>query len=63
MNSEQQRLNQPTDQQVKYLGHLLALVRERGTNLPFLPVEALSKQAVSAWIDYLKVVCGKEVRR
>jgi hypothetical protein len=60
MTNEQQRLNQPTDQQVKYLGHLLVAAREKGNNLPFLPVEALSKQRVSDWIDYLKRIVGEE---
>ncbi len=58
MTNEQQR--QATDQQVKYLGYLLARARERGKNLPYLPVGALSKQAVSDWIDYLKTVVGEE---
>jgi hypothetical protein len=48
----------PSVQQVKYLRYLLARAHERG--IPYLPVEALNRGAVSAWIDYLKVFLGEE---
>ncbi len=47
----------PSDQQLKYLRYLLVRAHELG--VPYLPVEALSRGAVSAWIDYLKGVVGE----
>lgn len=51
---KEQRLNEPTEHQRKYLALLLSRAHERG--VPYLPIETLSKAQVSAWIDYLKTV-------
>jgi hypothetical protein len=45
-----------SESQVKYLRYLLVRAHEHG--VPYLPVEALSRGAVSAWIDYLRTVTG-----
>jgi|PersoiStandDraft_1058852.scaffolds.fasta_scaffold43437_3 hypothetical protein len=46
-----------SESQVKYLRYLL--VRAHAAGVPYLPVEALSRGAVSAWIDYLRSVTGE----
>jgi hypothetical protein len=56
--NETQRQNEPTTNQQKYLGLLLSRAHARG--VPYLPIEALSKTQVSAWIDYLKTVVDVE---
>lgn len=48
----------PSAQQLKYLRYLLARAHEKG--VPYLPMEALGRSAVSAWIDYLKALVGEE---
>ncbi len=55
---KEQRLNEPTESQRKYLALLLSRAHERG--VPYLPIEALSKAQVSNWIDYLKTVVAVE---
>jgi hypothetical protein len=47
----------PSESQAKYLRYLLVRAHELG--VPYLPVEALSRGAVSAWIDYLRTVTGE----
>jgi hypothetical protein len=47
-----------TEAQLQYLQYLLA--RAQALGVPYLTAEALSRRAVSTWIDYLKSVMGEE---
>ena len=47
--------NRPSDRQLAYLRYLLAQARKADTCLPYLPVEVLHRDAVSAWIEYLDI--------
>ena len=46
----------PTDRQLAYLRYLLAQARKADECLPYLPVEHLHRDAVTAWIAYLDVL-------
>jgi hypothetical protein len=46
---------QPSDRQLSYLRYLLAQARAADTCLPYLPIEALHRDAVNAWIEYLDI--------
>jgi hypothetical protein len=55
-----QQLDRPlsaSSAQVQYLRYLLMRAHQYG--VPYLPVDALSRGAVSAWIDYLQAVTGE----
>jgi len=47
---------QPSDRQLAYLRYLLAQARRADTCLPYLPIEALHRDAVAAWIEYLDIL-------
>jgi hypothetical protein len=47
---------QPSDRQLSYLRYLLAQARKADECLPYLPIEALHRDAVSAWIEYLDIL-------
>jgi hypothetical protein len=46
--------HQPTPRQLAYLRYLLG--RSHAAGVPYLPVENLHRDAVSAWIEYLEPV-------
>jgi hypothetical protein len=47
---------QPSQRQLSYLRYLLAQARQADECLPYLPIEALHRDAVSAWIEYLDIL-------
>jgi hypothetical protein len=47
---------QPSDRQLSYLRYLLAQARKADECLRYLPIEALHRDAVSAWIEYLDIL-------
>jgi len=47
---------QPSNRQLSYLRYLLAQARKADECLPYLPIEALHRDAVSAWIEYLDLL-------
>lgn len=46
----------PSQRQLSYLRYLLAQARKADECLPYLPIEALHRDAVSAWIEYLDIL-------
>ena len=57
----EQRLNEPTPQQTKYLGYLLSRAHELG--MPHLNTDGFSRRDVSAWIDFLAGTVVKDIQR
>src|SRR5207253_863578 len=53
--AEEHPMNQaPTEHQLRYVRRLISEAHSAG--VPYLPIERLNREAVSAWIEYLEIV-------